>query len=194
MHYALFSMQCLPLVNLWWKPPQPWPCQTRPTSWVKHTGKRQRLKMDTKQKYQLSIYARKEYGASSPWIIQLWSFCRCLFSCPFPPHNLCILQLSSCICVWYSSRLWQTFQAPFGSLVDNRRSRRLGAGKLGNMTKCKVLEGQQVQMERYELRSLLYDMYTCLCIVWRRPALRWTTQVRGTYVVRKHRGANVCGT
>ena len=78
--------------------------------------------------------------------------------------------------------------------MDNRRSRRLGAGKLGNMTKCKVLEGQQVQMERYELRSLLYDMYTCLCIVWRRPALRWTTQVCGTYVVRKHRGANVCGT
>ena len=66
MHYALFIMQCLPLVNLWWKPPQPWLCQTRPTSWVKHTGKRQRLKMDTKQKYQLSIYARKEYGASSP--------------------------------------------------------------------------------------------------------------------------------
>ena len=84
IHYALFSlhytnarcaMQCLPLVNLWWKQPQPWPCQTRPTSWVKHTGNRQRSKMDTKQKNQLSIYARKEYGTSSPWIIQLWSFC-----------------------------------------------------------------------------------------------------------------------
>ena len=50
---SLYNMQCLPLVNLWWKPPQPWPCQTRPTSWVKHTGKRQRLMMEMSSPYML---------------------------------------------------------------------------------------------------------------------------------------------
>ena len=70
IHYALFSLHytiCLMRCtvsssgggNLWWKPPQPWSCQTKPTSWVKHTGKRQRSKMDTKQKNQLSICQKR---------------------------------------------------------------------------------------------------------------------------------------
>ena len=84
---ARCAMQCLPLVNLWWKPPQPWPCQTRPTSWVKHTGKRQRSKMEISCPYMLE----KNMALLHPELFKSDLFV-------FPPPNLCILQFSSCIC------------------------------------------------------------------------------------------------